>query len=259
MSSRRRVRNRKYQGRQLSRVKKGSQVTNQQSIRKLKINGVERLCVVYRWYGKRRVHVLEDWRLAQMISYAKAKQQFEQLPKKIKKGKAKNLIKMNQEEAWSMTREAWNNNKKYYGINWYNEKPEDPTDYSFIPDWEMTEKAEMKAINDYFGTHKDIYKKIYNDLGEIEPLKYEDDRDWDFANSDWSMQVKCNIKDSYRNDVLWKEDAREAIILGRRLGYHENDILTYVIRNYIPDLYEIMLEGKKIPNKYIELYPNIER
>ena len=68
------------------------------------------------------------------------------------------------------------------------------------------------------------------------------------------MQVKSSITEAYHDDALWVEDAREAIILGRRLGYHEIDILTYIIRNYMPNLYKIMVKGKEIPNKYYTLY-----
>ena len=126
-----------------------------------------------------------------------------------------------------MTREEWNNNKNYYGINWHNKR--DPLESSFIPEWEMSEKAEKIAINKYFGSHKDIYNKIRKELGEIEPLEYMGDRDWDFANSDWELQVKSNITDAYTDDTIWIEDAREAIIIGRRLGYYEIAILTYII------------------------------
>lgn len=162
-----------------------------------------------------------------------------------------------EKEAWSMTREEWNKNKKYYGINWY--KKRDTPYSSYIPDWEMTEEAEIKAINDYIGTHKNVPQIIYNRLGKIEPFDYEDDRDWEFSNSEWIMQVKSNIKDIYKGGILWVEDAREAIIIGRRLGYREVDILTYIISRYIPKLYKIILKGKRIPNKYFKQYLNLRQ
>lgn len=70
MVSRNKVRNRKYQGKHLPRVKKRDRVTNQPTIRMLKIKvgkeSVERPCVVYKYKGKRKVHVLEDWRLSEL-------------------------------------------------------------------------------------------------------------------------------------------------------------------------------------------------
>ena len=73
------------------------------------------------------------------------------------------------------------------------------------------------------------------------------------------MQVKSNIKEAYNDDIIWVEDVREAIIIGRRLGYREIDILTYIIITYTPDLYKIIIEGEKIPNEYFELYPNLKK
>ncbi len=166
-----------------------------------------------------------------------------------------NLV--NNKEAWQMTRQEWHkNNKKYYGINWHKER--ESTEFSFVPNWEISEKAEIKAINDYIGTFKNIYNTIHKKLGQIEPLQYEKDRDWDFADSKWIMQVKSNIRAAYQNDIIWVEDAREAIILGRRLGYRETDILTYIIRTYIPDLFKIMIKGRRIPKKYFMLFPNLK-
>lgn len=83
-----RIRNKKYQGKHLPRVKKRSKVTSSQTIRKLKIKvgnkSVERPCVVYKYHGKRKVHVLEDWRLAELITNAQARQAFEKRSKKAK-------------------------------------------------------------------------------------------------------------------------------------------------------------------------------
>lgn len=161
-------------------------------------------------------------------------------------------------DTWSMTRSEWNKSKKKcYRINWHRERE---TPYSsFNPDWEMTEKAEKVAINDYIGTHKNIYHIIHNKVGKIEPVEYEDDRDWEFANSNWILQVKSNIKDVYKGDILWLEDAREAIIVGRRLGFREIDILVYIIKNYIPELFKIISKRKKVPKRYFKEYNNLEQ
>ncbi|MFX1478316.1 MAG: DUF5661 family protein [Promethearchaeota archaeon] len=84
-------RNPKYNGRNFSQVKKGSKITKRQTIRMRKVqiieNGrkvsVDRLCVVYKDpHGNTRVHVLEDWRLADIVSAAQAEKHFKSLPKK---------------------------------------------------------------------------------------------------------------------------------------------------------------------------------
>jgi hypothetical protein len=81
---------------------------------------------------------------------------------------------------------------------------------------------EINAIKDFFRLlPKNAWRK-----GIIGPKEYLPHRNKTFANSEWIIQTHSTI--------VRIEDAREAIILGRLLGYKEEDIAFYLIQNYIP-------------------------
>lgn len=89
-------------------------------------------------------------------------------------------------------------------------------------------------------------------------VRLEQDRQEDFANSDWVIQSRTNLPELYRlQKWLTLEDAREAIIIGRKLGYLEDDILHYIVCNYIPEAFMAINSHQKIPEDQIILYPNL--
>lgn len=89
------------------------------------------------------------------------------------------------------------------------------------PFFRIGRQWEIIAIKDFLVLlPKNAYKK-----GIIGPKKYLSHRNKIFADSQWVIQTRSNI--------VRIEDAREAIILGRLLGYKEEDIALYLIQNYI--------------------------
>jgi hypothetical protein len=130
--------------------------------------------------------------------------------------------------------------------------------------YEDTPEAEKKAIRDFFAAFKDPVALARQ--GQIEPAESS------FAASrDTSWQEKA-AKGSYPGHLRSKlpvvprlkkagglapEDARDAIRIGRHLGYRDEDILHYLLWNYIPGGDKI-LEGQKLPKQVRIDWPELD-
>jgi hypothetical protein len=131
---------------------------------------------------------------------------------------------------WQMTRAEWlRAGRPTAGIRWSAER------ISQHPNLRRGERWELEAIRQFLKLlPKDAWRR---GCIEPEPKTYLPDRDQDFAKSHWVMQIKSSIRRVYRqrdgDKIYWVEDAREAIILGRMLGYSEEDIAFYLVRNYL--------------------------
>ncbi|MBF0297725.1 MAG: hypothetical protein HQK51_03345 [Oligoflexia bacterium] len=170
----------------------------------------------------------------------------------IKAEKAKTATKA----PWAMTRKEWDDAKQPdLNIDWSDNHPRTQP-ASINSDY----NEEVRAINTFIKLFKSPLVE-YN-RGCIGPVtaangevrgteSVEKDRQEKFAKSTIKVQsysmlrpgpyncpLKVREKLRLTNPNLFREssieDAREAIILGRKLGYHEYDILRYVIDNYNP-------------------------
>lgn len=156
---------------------------------------------------------------------AKSKEINDYLSLIIKQTKTKNI---KSKHPWQMTREEWNIAKRpTCNIKWSSKR---------IPQKNLTFRIgkiwEIKAIYEFIDIlPKNILGYPIWEEGCIGPEIYLSDRDNIFANTEFTIQTQSSFSISL-------EDAREAIILGRLLGYSEQDIAFYLIRNYIiPNLH----------------------
>jgi hypothetical protein len=135
---------------------------------------------------------------------------------------------------------------------------------------ERNEKLERAAINSFISLFKNPalsvrmgvigrFDKAFSHLPPEEVSKqditgYAIDREKDLANREWWVQSVSSVPGA---EAAGLEDAREAIIVGRKLGYFEHDILRYVVRNYVSKAYEAIKQNKPIPHGIIDLYPSL--
>lgn len=119
---------------------------------------------------------------------------------------------------WEMTYTEWvDNGCPTENLKWA------PIAIKQTPLFRIGREYEVKAIRDYLMLlPNNAWKK-----GVIgpNPETYLPHRYRDFGDSKWVIQT--------RSCIVHIEDAREAIILGRLLGYRDEDIAYYIVRNYV--------------------------
>lgn len=138
---------------------------------------------------------------------------------------------------WNVTREEFNQNRKKY----------------IKLDLKRTLIAENRAINEFLGLFKNVRKSFRH--GKWAKPPYLKCRDKKFVKSKWRFRFQSIVQ----SKEIGLEDARESIVIGRLLGYREEDILFYVIKNYIPKLYKILKKNKKMTKDITKEYPNLKR
>lgn len=132
---------------------------------------------------------------------------------------------------WEMTREEWvANGSPDYNINWnIFWSSLEIEDFQKRP-WKKGVIEEIHAINSFMSLFKDpigeFRKGYFVSPPYIPGQNVARERQEDFAKI-----AKHQFTSALRE--LRIEDAREAIIVGRKMGYHDRDILFYIIRNYI--------------------------
>src|SRR3989338_1526359 len=138
---------------------------------------------------------------------------------------------------WQMNREDWIKAQfPDMGIQWTLSPDQQKVE------WEDTKEAEYKAINDFLNLFDDpiaAFRKGQSVCAEEFPGRIcWRTRDRVFAAN--ASRTKFSFVTHTRGRVNNIEDARLAIIWGRKFGYREEDILFYIIKNYI--IYEYMPE-----------------
>ncbi len=126
---------------------------------------------------------------------------------------------------WQMNRQQWlKAGSPDLRIKWvFKRRASSP------PPWEDTLEAEKQAIKDFLSLFKDPIESFKQGKIGISDKDTLPGRQKNFANSDWWHQHLSHFYSPERGT----EDVREAIIVGRKLGYPDVDILHYVIRNYL--------------------------
>jgi hypothetical protein len=129
---------------------------------------------------------------------------------------------INSKKPWQMTRQQWlEAGSPDLEIKWvFGKRSTTP------PPWEDTLGAEKQAIKDFLSLFEDVMKSLKEGGMTYRTLP---ERQENFGKSRWWHQHLSHL---YK-PVEGMEDAREAIIVGRKLGFPDVDILYYVVRNYI--------------------------
>ncbi len=162
-------------------------------------------------------------------------------------------------QPWQMTRQEWiDSGSPDLGIE--SALMQDP---DWICPWEQTEAAEIQAINDFMSLFPNPVAAIRKGLlgpydGGHEVLS---DRQEQFAKLPWKHR---NWSSLYGQKSGSLEDVREAILVGRKLGYPDKDILFYLVRNYIvnrfiPEVDRNNFLGTAIPEDVKVKFPALRR
>ena len=175
---------------------------------------------------------------------------------------AANKVVSSQKRPWLLSRKEWNDaGSPDLGINWQNKSQEwmNPKVARQVAPWENTAKAEESAINGFLKSFPDWRKTFREGMMRDENGKLELDRQVDFKN--FKLQFRSNLSD------VGLEDAREAILVGRKLGYSEKDILFYIVRNYVIGRFNpsamfrgsgAEFRGMQIPPAAVDAYPALQ-
>ena len=166
---------------------------------------------------------------------------------------------------WQMSREEWHKSGcPDLRFNWHQARPYPPVGHGAV---NRNAFDEVIGLNDFIGLFADPVAAARKgrlapgdsaedingnpvDWKSLHPEdRYLKDRQEDFA------QSVCI--QTWSNFALGVEDAREAIIIGRKLGYQEQDILFYLLRNYLPNAFEAIRKGEQIPSAIIKIVPNL--
>ena len=124
-------------------------------------------------------------------------------------------------QPWQMTRLEWlKAGRPTCNIKWSEERIAQKITFRVGKKWEYQAICEFMSV-----VPKSVLGIPDWEAGRIGPNKYLPDRCESFAKRKWGIQTYSSITRT--------EDAREAIILGRLLGYKEQDIAYYLVRNYI--------------------------
>lgn len=126
-------------------------------------------------------------------------------------------------QPWQMTIRGWlDAGRPMCGIRW------EAVRVAQRPTFRKGFKWERQAVLDYLSLFPDGWGEGYI---EPDPQEYQCHRDKKFAGRRWVLQIPSSLKSAFPC-MIWYEDAREAILLGRILGYPEACIAFYVARNY---------------------------
>ncbi len=130
---------------------------------------------------------------------------------------------------------------------------------------ENTLKAEQDAINDFFSQFPDAIGLARRGTVEPHPSSYAAQRDEDFAKKinagqGASMPSKTPLVPRLKAAGAPHngEDARMAIVNGRRLGYQDADILHYLLNNYVPGGDKVLAGGKP-SSQVLKMYPQLSQ
>lgn len=206
--------------------------------------------------------VVESGIDAVVLNGTGAKQVFVYNPKAISRitvfSKATNESAGADRAAWQMTRQEWlDAGMPDHGMN------------SCKPTFKTDLAEERRAINDFVGLFEKPSELIASSVIGVPR------GDMDTKNRDSAFAKKScwHIMRTAMNDHGFTEDAREAIVVGRLLGYPDKHILGYIFRNYIlrdafgvdimecDRLYKQYKAGKMTAQemaKINELYPGID-